>query len=181
MADNEFGYTTWGMDWVRLAEPINQTRPDSHLPRARSIARNGGVRATITERIVRATIHRGGQASVTYVEVAPLPRASRDAIGSLLPDPDLAPGDEAYRALVANGITPAPRLLATDCSCSARTARCVHVLAVYYDMARRIDEDPRIALSVQDYFRPTSPDVEDTASPKRRWIPIDELDPACYW
>jgi len=32
MADNEFGYTAWGMDWVRLAEPLRQTRPDPLLP-----------------------------------------------------------------------------------------------------------------------------------------------------
>ncbi|MGW4768241.1 hypothetical protein ACWEO2_09370 [Nocardia sp. NPDC004278] len=179
MADNEFGYTAWGMDWVRLAETLRQTRPDPLLPRARSIARNNGVQTTIDGRVIRATIHRGGQASVTHLEVAPLPRPAITAIAEIIPDATVLT-DDMHRALVAADTSPAPVLAGTDCSCSARSARCVHVLAVYYDLARRVDEDPRLALDLQGYFRAAP---EDPAAPVEspRWTPLNALDPADYF
>jgi len=182
MADNEFGYTRWGMDWVRLAEPLRQTRPDPLLPRARSIARNHGVQATVTGRIIRAHIHRGGQASVTHVEVAPMPRPTIDAIAAVIGTDPVTLTDEMHRAVVAADITPAPTLVAVDCSCSARSDRCVHVLAVLYDMARRVDESPRLALDIQGYF--TGADVPagaQTAAEPARWIPINTLDPVGWF
>ncbi|WP_433203808.1 hypothetical protein ACQP1G_14780 [Nocardia sp. CA-107356] len=179
MADNEFGYTPWGMDWVRLAEPLRQTRPDPLLPRARSIARNNGVQTTIEGRVIRAAIHRGGQASVTHLEVAPLPRRAITAIAEIIPDTTVLT-DDMHRALVTAGASPAPVLAGTDCSCSARTARCVHVLAVYYDLARRVDEDPRLALALQGYFQAAPEDpVAPVESP--RWTPLNTLDPADYF
>lgn len=179
MADNEFGYTAWGMDWVRLAEPLRQTRPDTLLPRARSIARNNGVQTTIEGHVIRATIHRGGQASVTHLEVAPLPRSATVAIAEIIPDTTVLT-DDMHRALVTAGTSPAPVLAGTDCSCSARSARCVHVLAVYYDLARRVDEDPRLALDLQGYFRAAP---QDPATPVEapRWTPLNALDPADYF
>ncbi|CCF64430.1 SWIM zinc finger family protein [Nocardia cyriacigeorgica] len=182
MADNEFGYTRWGMDWVRLAEPLRQTRPDPLLPRARSLARNHGVQATVTGRIIRAHIHRGGQASVTHVEVAPMPRPTIDAIAAIVGTDPVTLTDEMHRAVVAADITPAPPLVAVDCSCSARSDRCVHVLAVLYDMARRVDESPRLALDIQGYF--TGADVPagaQTAAEPARWIPINTLDPVGWF
>ncbi|WP_433632916.1 hypothetical protein [Nocardia sp. CA-120079] len=179
MADNEFGYTAWGMDWVRLAEPLRQTRPDSLLPRARSIARNSGVQASIEGRIVRAAIHRGGQASVTHLEFAPLSRSAITAISEIIPDTTVLT-DEMHRALVDAGISPAPDPAGTDCSCSARTARCVHVLAVFYDMARRVDENPRLALEIQGYFQ-AAPQDSTVPVESPRWTPINALDPAGYF
>ncbi|WP_040867831.1 SWIM zinc finger family protein [Nocardia exalbida] len=179
MADNEFGYTAWGMDWVRLAEPLRQTRPDPLLPRARSIARNNGVRATIEGRVVRATIHRGGEASLTHVEVAPLSRQTITAIAAIAPDPTLLT-DDTHRAISAAGIALGPQLAGTDCSCTARKARCVHVLAVYYEMARRVDEDPRLALAIQDYFA-AAPTDSDEPAPEARWTPISALDPRRFF
>ncbi|MEU2252110.1 hypothetical protein [Nocardia xishanensis] len=179
MADNEFGYTAWGMDWVRLAEPLRQTRPEPLLPRARSIARNHGVRATVDGRVVRAHIHRGGQASVAHLEVAPLPGQAVAAIAEVIPDPTLLT-DETHRALVTAGVRPAPELAAVDCSCSARTERCVHVLATLYDMARRVDENPRLALEVRGYFEAAHADSE-VSTEQPRWTPINTLDPARYF
>ncbi|WP_109527627.1 MULTISPECIES: hypothetical protein [Nocardia] len=180
MADNEFGYTPWGMDWVRLAEPLRQTRPDPLLPRARSIARNGGVATTVQGRVIRAAIHRGGQASVTHLEVAPLSRASITAITAVIPDPTVLT-DDMHRALVAAGIPPVPVLAATDCSCSARTARCVHVLSTIYDTARRVDENPRLALEIQGYFGVSDAARDSVEVEAPRWTPIDALDPADYF
>ncbi|MEU7629282.1 hypothetical protein AB0C34_04735 [Nocardia sp. NPDC049220] len=177
--DNEFGYTAWGMDWVRLAEPLRQTRPDPLLPRARSITRNHGVHATIEDGVVRATIHRGGQASLTHLEVAPLSRTAINAIAEIVVDASVLT-DDLHRAVVAAGTAPAPILAGTDCSCSARSARCLHVLAVYYEMARRVDENPRITLEIQGYFRAVRRDSTLPALPTR-WTPISALDPADYF
>ncbi|WP_410869647.1 hypothetical protein [Nocardia sp. A7] len=178
MPDNEFGYTPWGMDWVRLAEPLRQTRLEPLLPRARSIARNDGVRLEIEERTVRAHLHRGGQASIAHIEVAPLSRAAVTAIGHTITDPTVVT-DEMHRALLDAGHSPAPTLVSTDCSCSARTARCVHVFATLYTIARRIDENPRLALELQGYFDATT--ESDTPAQESRWTLLHTLDPAYFF
>ncbi|WP_280233088.1 hypothetical protein [Nocardia cyriacigeorgica] len=176
MADNEFGYTLWGMDLVRLAEPLRQTTPDPLLPRARSIARNNGVQTTVTGRTVRAHIHRGGQASVTHLEVAPMPRVTIDAIAAIIPADPVTLTDEMHRAVVAAGIAPAPVPTAVDCSCPARTQRCVHVLAVLYDLARRVDESPRLALEIQGYFTVTeATEAGECTGEPARWVLINTL------
>ena len=180
MADNEFGYTRWGMDWVRLAEPLDARRPEPLLPRARSIARNGGVRARITGRDVKASIHRGDQASVTHLEVAPLSRARAAAVAAVVGDAVVLT-DEQHRALVTAQASPAPVVAATDCSCSARTARCLHVLAVLYDLARRVDENPRVALEIQGYLDAATGEDETAPVESPRWTPINALDPRYYF
>ncbi|MEU0873754.1 SWIM zinc finger family protein [Nocardia brasiliensis] len=180
MADNEFGYTLWGMDWVRLAEPLRQTRPDPLLPRARSIARNHGIQATVEGRVVRATLHRGSEASVLHLEVAPLPRTAVTAINAVIPDTTVLT-DDMHRAAKAAGIAVAPVLAGTDCSCKARSARCLHILALYYDMARRVDENPRLALELQGYFQAAPEQDTPAAVEAPRWAPINTLDPADYF
>ncbi|MGW6426046.1 hypothetical protein ACWF82_25510 [Nocardia sp. NPDC055053] len=178
MPDNEFGYTAWGKDWVRLAEPLRQTRPEPLLPRARSIARNDGVRTEIGGRTVRAHLHRGGQASIAHVEVAPLTRAAVTAIARVIPDPSVLT-DEMHRALLDAGHSPAPTLVSTDCSCSARSARCLHVFAALYALARQVDENPRLALELQGYFDAT----EEAGGPVQepRWTSINALDPTQFF
>lgn len=182
MTDNEFGYTSWGMDWVRLAEPLWQTRPDPLLPRARSIARNNGVRADIEGRIVRAHIHRGGQASVTHIEFAQLPRGALTALAGIIPPEPVVLTDDMHRASVTVGVNPAPSPVATDCSCSARAPRCVHVLATFYAMARRVDENPRVSLEVQGYgMAPGEAIGEATPDEIVRRVPITALDPMAFF
>ncbi|MDH6678059.1 putative Zn finger protein [Rhodococcus sp. LBL1] len=180
MADNEFGRTAWGMDWVRLAESLSQSRQERQLlPRARSLARNNCVQATVEGRIVRAAIHRGDQASVTQLEVAPLTRASITAIAEIVPDTTVLT-DAAHAAIVSAGITLMPVLADTDCSCAARSAPCLHLLAVFYEMARRVEENPRLALDVQGYSPVGLRDSEVT-TPGARWTPISTLDPAAFF
>ncbi|MEV6773520.1 hypothetical protein AB0N05_33300 [Nocardia sp. NPDC051030] len=181
MADNEFGYTKWGRDWVRLAEPLRVTKPESLLPRARLIARNGGVQTEIEGATVRARIHRGAQASVTYLEVAPLPAATIVAIAALIPPGTIQLDDEQHAALTAADLTVIPRLTAIDCSCPARTERCLHVLATYYDLARRVDENPWLALDLQAYRSTPHVAVNSPDAPPPRWTPLDALDPATYF
>ncbi|GAA5055444.1 hypothetical protein [Nocardia callitridis] len=179
MANNEFGYTAWGKDWIRLAEPLRQTRPEPLLPRARRVARNDGVAVTIDGHTVRASIHRGGQASVTYLEVEPMSRGTIETIGAVIGDPTVLT-DDMHRAALAAGARLAPIVTATDCSCKARSPRCLHVLATYYDVARRVDDHPRLALEIQGYFQGGQPDSE-AAPQEHRWIPISTLDPADYF
>ncbi|MFC8529527.1 hypothetical protein [Nocardia sp. NPDC057227] len=179
MPENEFGYTRWGMDWVRLAEPLRSTRPEPLLPRARSIARNSGVRTVVEGRLVRATIQRGGQASVTHLEVAAPAGAAVAAVAGLVPDPALL-GDDAHAALRAAGIDPAPVLAATDCSCSARRERCVHLLALCYEVARQVDAEPALALRIGGFLDPAA-GAPDTPAAPRRWIPLADMDAAGWF
>ncbi|QKT09835.1 SWIM zinc finger family protein [Rhodococcus sp. W8901] len=180
MVDNEFGYTAWGMDWVRLAQPLRQSGPARLLlPRARSLARNNLVKATVEGRIVRASIHRGGQASVTQLEVAPLTRASITGIAAIVPDTAVLT-DDIHQDIVTAGIALAPVLADTDCSCSARSAPCLHLLAVLYEIAHRVDENPQLALDIQGY---TTAMLHDSAVPAStaRWTPVSALDPAAFF
>jgi hypothetical protein len=56
------------------------------------------------------------------------------------------------------------------------------VLAVYYEMARRVDDDPRIALDVQEFFGVSSGSTRvPTAVLPQRWIALNALDPADYF
>ncbi|MFE3228722.1 hypothetical protein [Nocardia sp. NPDC059228] len=181
MVDNEFGYTAWGKDWVRLAEPLSLTKPEPLLPRARSIARNNGVRTEVEGTVVRAHIHRGSEASVTHLELTSFPRATIDAIAAVVPADTLTLGDELHAAVIAAGISVTPILASTDCSCRARNARCLHMLATCYAVVRLIDENPWLALDLQGYR--SAPPATDTDAPVSvpRWTPIDALDPAVYF
>ncbi|RDI64693.1 hypothetical protein [Nocardia pseudobrasiliensis] len=180
MADNEFGYTSWGLDWVRLAEPLTLTRPEPLLPRARSIARHGGVVLRCDATGVRASIHRGGQASVTHLEIAPMPGRTIAAVAEHIPADTVELSDALHDTLAAAGLTVAPRLTSSDCSCSARTPRCLHYLATCYALARQVDENPRLALELQG-FRRDRIDEPDPEAPPPRWTPLESIDPATYF
>ncbi|MFF9506339.1 hypothetical protein ACF1BU_02890 [Streptomyces sp. NPDC014724] len=183
MPDNDFGCTVWGKDWVRLAEPLSQTRPDPQLPRARRLARDGRVQVTLDGRTVHAVIQHGRTTSVANLEVAPMSQETVAGISQRLSGAQPALTEELYRAIVEAGHRPAPKLVGVDCSCSADTPRCVHVLAVHYEMARYIDDDPRVALDVQGFFRASS----DTAraptavTASQRWIALNALNAADYF
>ncbi|MGC0367073.1 putative Zn finger protein [Rhodococcus sp. 27YEA15] len=187
MADDDFGYTAWGRDWVRLAQPLRQTRPDPALPRARKLARVGGVHVTIDGRIVRGVVQRGRNTLAACIEVAPMPRETIVRISGQLygaqsygAQPILT--DEVHRTVTEAGHGPAPKLAGVDCSCSNGTGRCIHILAVFYEMARRVDDDPRIALDIQDFFRaPSGSTRVSTVALTQRWIALNTLDPSDYF
>lgn len=177
---NEFGYTAWGMDVLRLAEPMTTTKPEPLLPRARSVARNGGVTTRFDGRDVRATVHRGSEASVVSIEFAPMPRELALAVADLGVEPD-ALTDERHAALVAAGLSPAPTLAGSDCSCRARSARCLHLLAALYDVTRHVDETPILALRIQGLGTDDHADPDDDTGPARRWQPINTVDPRTFY
>jgi uncharacterized Zn finger protein len=182
MPDSDFGYTPWGKDWVRLAEPLRQTRPDPQLPRARRLARDGKVELRIDGRTVRAVVHHGRTAFAVNVEVAAMPPEVTAGLSRRLSGVRPVLTDELYRALADDGHRPAPRVVGVDCACPADAPRCVHVLAVYYEMARRVDDDPRIALDTQDFFRASSQDADaPTATTPQRWIALNALKPDDYF
>ncbi|MEV6066067.1 hypothetical protein AB0L82_05885 [Nocardia sp. NPDC052001] len=182
MADNDFGYTGWGMDWVRLAQPLKMSKPEPMLPRARSIAGNGLVHTEIENTMVRATIHRGSEASVTYLELVPLAAATIAAIAEVIPADALTLTDEHRIALAERGIGVAPEFARIDCSCRTRTERCLHYLATCYALARQVDETPWLALDLQGFRSGGSvPAAHGGETHAVRWTPLSALDPAAYF
>ncbi|MCR3752118.1 SWIM zinc finger family protein [Lentzea californiensis] len=182
MPDDDFGYTPWGRDWVRLAQPLRQTLPNPALPRARKLARLGGVQVTIDGRVVRGVVERGRGTSVACIAVAPMSQETIADIAGRLCGARALLTEDVHRAVTEMGHSPAPVLESVDCSCSDDTGRCVHVLAVFYEMARRVDDDPRISLDVQEFCQ-VSPDVTraPTAALPQRWIALNVLNPADYF
>ncbi|WP_067813390.1 SWIM zinc finger family protein [Nocardia inohanensis] len=182
MPDSDFGYTRWGKDWVRLAEPLKQSKPEPLLPRARSIARNGAVQLVIDGNTVRANLHRGSEASVTHLEFAPFGHATVEALHAVIPAGALTLGDELREAVSAAGIKVTPELVASDCSCRARNARCLHLYAALYAIVLRVDENPWLALDLQGYRSGGVAEADgEEAIAAPRWTPIDTLDPVAYF
>ncbi|MGF0308890.1 hypothetical protein [Rhodococcus sp. IEGM1428] len=177
MADDDFGYTAWGRDWVRLAQPLRVTRPDPRLPRARALAKGAKVEVTICAGRIRGTVEHGRTTPEVRIEVAPMSSPVLNILTAQLRGTRTILTDEMYSACTERGHPPVPTLTRVECTCSDSTGRCVHVLAVYYDMARRIDDDPRLAL---DVLAPSDGPHESAAVPQR-WTTLDALDPADYF
>lgn len=183
MSTNEFGYTVWGADVVRIAEPVTARMPNSMAPRARSIARNNGVTLTIEGRLVTALVHRGETASVAHIEFRPMSAATAVVLTNFLStellSTDGEPHADIHRMAADAGHPTRPVLDNCDCSCPARTTMCVHVLAALYALAAQVDTDPQIVLRIQD-FGVGAPEPERTErSP--HWTPLTAVDPATYF
>ena len=176
--NQEFGVTAWGADWRRLAEPTTVTRPNPALPRARSLTRHdhvhdlrivtGTITATVGDRAPRhvsitLTTWTGAQQRRATARLA------EHAATDDLPD-------TALTALRNDGLDPAPDPATTtaQCDCSSRTRPCVHILAVYYETARRLDERPRLALTLRHA------DAARTDEPNSR-ITLTRIDPANFY
>ncbi|KXP14357.1 hypothetical protein [Tsukamurella pseudospumae] len=180
MAVNPFGFTTWGADLIRIAEPISARTPNTHAPRARTIARNGGVTLELDGGRVTALVHSGASASVAHLEFAPMAPAAaqvlREELGSRS-----EPDDAAHAALVAQGHRPAPVLDAADCSCTARSTMCLHVLAAVYALATLVDHEPVAALTLQSSGAAAPAEESTDDRPVPRWTPLTALHVRDYY
>jgi uncharacterized Zn finger protein len=173
----EFGSTTWGRDWLRLAEPTRITRPSPALPRARSLARNDRVQhLDLTPGYIAATIDDRRQQHIhitlptwNKTQLATARTILADARGEELPD-------QLHTTLVQAGLplAPDPDTLHAACSCSSRTHPSPHLLAVYVELALHLDEQPRNALLLRGLT-----DTPTSAATSR--IPLDLIDPATFY
>lgn len=176
----EFGATPWGRAWLRTVESTAMTAPNSLLPKARSLARNNAVWAlTIETGHIRAEV----QAFSVHIGLSEWDAATRAEVERLHAEAmansaGLGPGDlpdALADALERNGIAfavPAEDQV-VRCSCPARRARCVHVLATLYALVQRIDEYPSLAL---DLRRPTPAATDDPD-----WTELSTLDVATFY
>lgn len=181
MADDDFGYTLWGRDWVRLAQPLRVTRPDPRLPRARALAHSTKVEVTISAGRIRGTVEHGRTTPEVRIEVAPMSSPALNIVTTQLRGSRTILTDEMYRVCAERGHPPLPTLTRVECTCSDSTGRCVHVLAVFYAVARRIDDDPRLALDIQAFVCPSTDSTREDAAVPQRWTTLDHLDPADYF
>lgn len=182
MSTAEFGFTAWGADVVRIAEPITATTPNALAPRARSIARNGGVALEFDGRTVTARVHRGGEASVAHLEIAALDPAVVAAVRELMGARG-EPDDAVHAALNERGLRPAATLEAADCSCRARITMCVHVLAALYALAAAVDHDPSTVLIIGGFGAASDATAADHSEtrPIPRWMPLAAVDVRDYY
>ncbi|MCG7632296.1 MULTISPECIES: SWIM zinc finger family protein [Gordonia] len=184
----EFGFSRWGAEIVRLAEPIATRSPNPVAPRARSVARNGGVALTVEGRSVSGLVQRGGQASVAHLEFEPMSSATASALRELL-GASTEPTDDMHRKLVEAASWSAAGLDVADCSCRARGDRCLHILATLYALAAAIDREPALALRLRDFEGPldgapgddtSDPDGVSRRTPPR-WSALTAFDVRDYW
>lgn len=180
----EFGATTWGRAWLRLAEPVGVTGIDTRLPRARSMARRGEVlRLVVTPGRVTAAVLARGREHPVELRIPVWAEEQRGEVDRYLRDHPVAATaldggdapDELAAGLLDGGVdaAPHPETLGIECPCRESRRPCVHVLATYYAVVQRIDEEPALALAVRGFARsPAEPEQADGGS-----IPIDALDP----
>ncbi|MFE0751280.1 SWIM zinc finger family protein [Gordonia sp. NPDC058843] len=183
----EFGFSRWGAEIVRLAEPISTRSPNPLAPRARSVARNGGVTLTVEGRSVSGLVQRGGEASVAHLEFDPMTSATAAALREMLGSAT-EPTDDIHRRLVQGPSWAPAGLEVADCSCRARGDRCLHILATLYALAAAIDREPALALALRDFEAPpggapgdptSGPDTPSRMPP--RWTALTTFDVRDYW
>nr|AHE14811.1 putative SWIM Zn-finger [uncultured bacterium] len=174
----EFGATAWGRDWLRLAEPTSIAHPNPALPRARSLARTDRVYdLDIAPGHVTAVVDDRGRYRV-HITVSTWNDAELARAGSVLIE---APASEdlpdcLHTALRDAGqdLAPNQASLTTTCSCRSRRFPCLHLLATYFELARRFDERPRLALVLHGL-------TNNITSPNTARIPLSLIDPSSFY
>lgn len=174
--------TWWGRAFVRSFEEL--VLDEDELVRARSLARSGRLGAVmVIAGMASAVVDPGDDdAVVPQVKVRRLDDAAWDGFlveltreaGHLaalesgqLPEDLVENADEAGIELL-----PGAADIETACECAAWTQPCVHALALLYQLAWRIDDDPYVLLllrgrtreAVQDLEPPDDPVVDDSAT-----------------
>ncbi|WP_199443479.1 hypothetical protein [Umezawaea beigongshangensis] len=166
---DEFANSVWGRDWIRLAQPVRVTRANPLIPKARSLTRNDGVDdVTIAPGLVTATVD-GQRTTVrcsTWTE-----KQTADARPLVAGAPDDLPA-EVHNSLRERGLPPLSDV-ESDCTCTGRTRPCVHLLATFFEVARRVDERPRLALLLRG--------LEPGATSTTTRIPLGVVDPVTFY
>lgn len=183
----EFGFSRWGADVVRLAEPLSAGVPNPLAPRARSLARNHGVDLAVAGNAVTGLVSSGAQASIARLEFAAMSNDTAGTIRELLGSATEPDDDVHQRTRTAAGSGAGPRITTADCSCRARGDRCVHILATLYALAAAIDHRPALALELQGFDR--FPAAQSDSQPGSgseprsiaRWVPLAGLGIRDYW
>lgn len=176
--NREFGTTQWGRAWLRLAEPLGTTRPHTALPKARSLARRDRVTEFATDAgKVGAAVLDGAGPRTVMVRFPVWDSAQRETASALLEGltadlPEHLPNDLHHA-----GAPVAPSIDELDpaCDCQRSEACCVHVLATLVELARRVDEDPRLVLTLRGAGTAIAP------APGHSRIPLARLDPASFY
>lgn len=184
----EFGFSRWGADVVRLAEPLSAGVPNPLAPRARSLARNHGVDLAVAGNAVTGLVSRGDQASTARLECAAMSNHTAGTIRELLGSAT-EPDDDVHQRARTAGSGAGLRITTADCSCRARGDRCVHILATLYALAAAIDHRPTLALELQGFDR--FPAAQSDSEPgsgsgserqsTARWVPLAGLGIRDYW
>ncbi|HEU5425922.1 MAG TPA: hypothetical protein VFU74_03575 [Actinocrinis sp.] len=174
--NSEFGTTAWGRGWVRLAAPTTLTRPNPAIPRGLSLARNDRVRdLEIAPGSLTALVDDNSTREV-HIALPAWDHCQLDVARRLLAG-TVADNlrDEHEAALTHAGLCPVPEAatVTTDCPCTSRTKPCAHVIAVCFEIARRIDERPSTALVLRGV-------VHDTR-PATALIPLSLIDPVDFY
>ncbi|MDJ0393645.1 hypothetical protein QMK17_09915 [Rhodococcus sp. G-MC3] len=175
---DEFGVTAWGREWTRLAQPTKIIRPNPALPRARVLARNDNVRdVVLLAGSVTASVSTSDTSDYRVTVTFPTWDARRSAaaheVVDGVSDGDLP--DTLHAALRMRGVSVAPLVdeLTAVCGCTQRVRPCVHILATYFEVARRIDENPRSGLLLRGF----DPRSMSGASQ----VTLDDIDPTTFY
>jgi uncharacterized Zn finger protein len=166
---DEFAGSAWGRDWIRLAQPVSIVRVNPLIPRARSLARRQRVtNVVLAPGLVTADV----ESHPVRITIPPWTAEQRAAAGALVAaQPDDLP-DDVHRTLVEAGLAPLSDVEAT-CACVGRARPCLHVLASFFELARRVDERPRLALLLRGLAHREA--LELTR------IPLARIDPSTFY
>ncbi|GLF98179.1 SWIM zinc finger family protein [Streptomyces yaizuensis] len=152
-----FAETWWGNAWVQALEGPTRSAT-GRLARGRTYARAGNV-GQITITPGHATAQVKGSQPTPYRTSMNIPPLTPQAWNTLL---DTAAGQAGHLAALLNRempttladtaaqagihLLPRPRELTPSCSCPDWGTPCKHAAALYYQMARILDEDPFVLL-----------------------------------
>ncbi|MFB9320278.1 hypothetical protein [Cryptosporangium minutisporangium] len=166
---DEFADSAWGRDWIRLAQPVRIARVNPLIPRARSLAR----RHQVTEVVVAPGLATADvEAHAVRITVPLWTTQQRDAVGMVVAAEHDDLPDAVHRDLVEARLAPLVDV-ETTCTCVGRTRPCLHVLACFFELARRVDERPRLALLLRGLTR------REEAELTR--IPLARIDPSTFY
>ena len=160
MATRTFGHSWWGASWVDALEHRAGLEAN-RLPRGRTYARQGRVVRLDVEAGKITALVRGGRALPYRVTVS-LPTysdtewarvaqaiAARAQHAAALLDGELDPGVATETEAAGVRLFPSAGELSFRCSCPDWADPCKHALAVCYQVADALDEDPFVLFALR--------------------------------